>query len=62
MKKHQAMVNSLRSLLALAECHNYRARQDIEQARDLVRQAQRVLIAFDAELGTCRQLADIGFT
>lgn len=50
MKKHQAMVNSLRSLLALAECHNYRARQDIEQARDLVRQAQRVLIAFDEEL------------
>lgn len=57
MNKHQTMARVEAVLLALAECPNCQARQDIEQARDLVRQAQRVLDAFDVELRALGQQA-----
>lgn len=64
MNKHQAMVTSLRSLLALEDCPSCRGakmarhsptRQNREQVRELIREARQALWDYELELWTLEQ-------
>ena len=64
MNKHQAMVASLRSLLALEDCPNCQGakmarrspiRQNREQVRELIRKARQTLWDYEQELWALEQ-------